>query len=140
MKKLVLLFVAAAFTFTSCGNDDDSGDQDKIVGKWNLHKIFENGVEDEELTDCDRQETLTFNEDGTFENKFYEQEEVGDPCLLNETDSGTWTNDGNSEYILNSAFGSFTVDITFEGNTFYFEDAYTDDGMTVTDRYVYIKN
>jgi len=136
----MLLFIAAAFTFTSCGNDDDGGNQDRLIGIWTLENIFENGIEDPELTDCDRQETFSFDADGTAENKIYYQEDEDGPCVLDETETGTWENDGDGSYILTSEFGSFSVDITFEGNTFYFEDVYTDEGMTFTDRYVYIKN
>ena len=139
MKKLILLAIAAVFTFVSCSEDDDAGSQDQIVGVWTLHKEFENGVE-EFLTDCEKQEKLVFNNDGTFLYEYYYQEDEMSDCILDEESSGTWSNDGNNSYAVSTDFDNVALDIIFEGNTFYYEDVYTEGEETETYRIVYIRN
>ena len=140
MKKAILLLSTLALFLTSCNSDDDSGNQDIIIGTWTYHQLFVNGV-GQNLTDCEMQETFIFAADGTVFYEYYEEDQGA--CVLEEDVSGTWTNDGDSIYTLTVDGESSSEELTFEGNTFYFE--YTEavdplDPVLVTFREVYIKN
>lgn len=137
MKKLVLLLSVFALVFISCSSDDDSSSQDPLIGTWKYHNYIVNGVEDTP-TDCEMQETFVFSSDGTFDYTYYE-EDFEDNCVLEESISGTWTNDGNEIYTQNIEGESYSQELGFEGNTFYYEDVYTFEGVTYTEREVYIK-
>lgn len=135
MKKAVLFLSFLTLIFTSCSSDDDSSSQqDPIIGTWKYHKAFVNGVE-QTLTDCEKQETFVFKSNDTVDYKYYE-EEVSGNCLLEEDASGTWSNNGNNLYALDFGFGPTTQALTFENDTFYFDDVYEGD----TYREVYIRN
>lgn len=73
MKKLsyILLAIITVTQFTSCSSDDSNGsnDQNFILGKWQLVKITPN-IDGEELSDCRKEETLTFFDNGNIENYF----------------------------------------------------------------------
>jgi len=58
MKNLIFVFAALALVLASCGGGDT------VVGKWQLESVT-----GEELTDSEKESTMTFNEDGTCENK-----------------------------------------------------------------------
>ena len=58
MKNLIFVFAALALVLTSCGGGDT------VVGKWQLESVT-----GEELTDSEKESIMTFNEDGTCENK-----------------------------------------------------------------------
>lgn len=143
MKRLILLLSIIALVFTSCGSDDDGGSsQDPIIGTWKYHKYFENGVE-QTVTVCEKQETFVFNSNGTFEYAYYE-EDIDDNCVLEESFSGTWSNDGNGMYTQYIGGDAYSRQITFENNTFYYEDVYdfgtpNDTSDDITDKEVYIK-
>lgn len=139
LKKLVLFLSALAITFSSCNNDDDNSTpptsmQDPIIGTWTYHKSFYNSVE-VVLTDCEKQETFVFATNGTVNYRYYE-EDTSENCLLEEDASGTWTNNGNNVYGLDLGSGSSNRTLTFENNTFYYDDIYVDE----TYREVYIMN
>ena len=135
MKKLILLFSVAAFLFTSCNSDDDSSSsQDPLIGTWTYYKTFTNGNE-EVLSVCEKQEMFTFNSNGSVDYEYYEEDALGN-CLLEEDISGTWTNESNSMYALDFGDGPSTQTLSFENNTFYYDDI---DGSD-TYREVYIRN
>ena len=141
MKKLTLMLCALTFIISSCSSDDDSSSgQDPIIGTWNLHQRFTNDVE-EVLTSCQKQETFTFSSDGSAQYEYYEIN--NENCVLEESFTATWSNEGNNNYDL-TAFGeTSTQNINFEGNTFYYEFTDSDDDIDPvfnTIREVYIKN
>jgi hypothetical protein len=140
MKKLILFLSVLVLVVTSCSRNDDSGSQDSIIGTWTHHKLFINGVE-ESLTSCEMQETFTFSGNGTVSYKYYEV--IQGNCELEESTSGSWTNEGNSIYKLTIEGESSSQELTFENNTFYFE--FSDvinplDPVFATYREVYIRN
>ena len=140
MKKLILCLSVFVLVFTSCSSDDDSDSQDSIIGTWTFHKSFIDDVE-QTLTSCEMQETFTFNSDGTVSYKYYEV--IQDICELEESTSGLWANDGNSIYTLTIEGENSSQEITFEANTFYFENADAIDPLDpvlVTSRQVFIRN
>lgn len=140
MKKLGLFLFTLTIVFSSCSSDDDSGSQDPIIGTWNLHQRFVNDVE-EVLNSCQMQETFTFSANGSVMYEYYEDNNGN--CDLEEAFTGTWSNEGSSNYNL-TAFGESSVqNLTFEANTFYYEFTDSDGGVDPvinTIREVYIRN
>ncbi|WP_225035384.1 lipocalin family protein [Winogradskyella sp. SM1960] len=142
MKKVFLLLSVFALVFASCSsNNDDDASIDPIVGTWKYHKYFENGVE-QTVTDCEKEETLIFNSNGTFEYIYFDEDMDGN-CLLDESISSTWSNDGDGFYTQYIENDVATKEIIFENNTFYFEDFYdnetpddTSDDMTFKDVFI----
>lgn len=129
MKKLILCLSALAFVFTSCSSDDDSSSsQDPLIGTWKVFKYFENGVE-VPLEPCENEETLVFSANGDLSITDY-IDNAG-ACEIDVATSGTWTNISSGSYSTTIFGDTFTVEITFEGNTFYIED--NDDNGTPTD-------
>jgi hypothetical protein len=139
MKKLILLFVACTFIFTAC-SDDDSPAVDPLIGTWTYYKYFDNGVEGA-LNPCDLKDTLVFNEDGSYSDTTYFTESNGD-CAIDDSGSGTWVNNGNGSYTRTVGVEEFTTDITFEGNTFSFEevDSFEQTDGSDIEKIVYIRN
>jgi len=136
MKKITLLFVAIALVFMSCdSNDDDNSNDDPIIGTWKYFKYIENGVE-QQLDLCETEDTLIFTENGNLTSMDYEEEL--NACVLDFTFNATWSSSGNI-YTVNSEEGTDSVEITFDGNTFYTEDTYSDGIEEITYREVYIK-
>jgi len=139
MKKLILLLAVFAFVFTSCENDDDNSPQDPIVGAWKLQASFVNGVE-QEFYGCENEETEVFLEDGNFTKYIYSDETVDNPgvCVIENTETGTWSVSGSLyTKIINGQVQ--IIDLTFEGNTYFFEESEVIDGVTETIKYVFIK-
>lgn len=83
MKKIKhLLWALIAFLIVSCSSDEDKIDADSdaalIVGQWVITNQIYNG-QDENLSDCQLQETYTFNADGTSIS-YYEDTVPGEEC------------------------------------------------------------
>lgn len=132
MKKFFYLFTAITILFSCESNDDDSlPDGDPIIGEWQLVSEKENGVE--ESTSCSRRSRVTFSADGSFVYQgFYN--ETSTECESDST-SGTWMNDGNTNYTLDFGNGdTSTTKITFSNNnnTFSTTDVDDFDGQTFT--------
>jgi len=131
MKKLLYLFVATALLFSCESNDDDSlSGGDPIIGEWQLTSEKENGVE--ESTACSRRSKVNFSADGTFLYQGFFSETASD-CQT-DTSSGTWANDGNSNYTIIIDGDSSTTKITFSNNnnTFSTTDVDEFNGETFT--------
>ena len=129
MKKLILCLSVFALVFTSCSSDDDSSPaQDQLIGTWNYYKYFENGDE-LPLEPCESEETIVFSANGDL--SFADYIDNAGACEIDEAATGTWANLGSGSYSITIFGFTSTEDITFEGNTFYFE--YTDDNGTLTD-------
>ena len=136
MKKCTLLFAAIALVFMSCdSNDDDISNVDPIIGTWKYFKYIENGVE-QPLDLCETEDTLIFTENGDLTTMDYEEEL--NACVLDFTFNATWSSSGNI-YTVTSEGDTASVEITFDGNTFYTEDTYSDGEGDIIYRDVYIK-
>jgi PBP1b-binding outer membrane lipoprotein LpoB len=76
--KLTYIFLMAIMILSSCSNDDDSNSSDtsaSIIGKWKL--IAESyGGQTQDLSDCEKQQTMEFFTNGTVENYYVDN----DPC------------------------------------------------------------
>ncbi len=78
MKKLNLLLVfLIGITILSCSSDDNdsSSNEPTIIGEWILVNQIYDG-QNENLSDCELQETLTFNSNGTLISYYTDNE----PC------------------------------------------------------------
>ena len=143
MKKLILLLSVFTLVLTSCSNDDDTAtSQDQIVGTWKYFKYLENGVE-QTLDPCDTDETYIYDANGGVTVMYYDLDGNND-CVLSDTFTGTWVNAGNGAYTLSANGFTETENITFEGNTHYYEYVYdngtpNDTSDDVTERDVYVR-
>ncbi len=78
MKKLnLLLGILIGLTILSCSSDDNDSNSNEptIIGEWILVNQIYNG-QNESLSDCELQETLTFSSSGTLISYFTDN----DPC------------------------------------------------------------
>ena len=99
MKKLkIVLFsvFAMGLTLTSCSDDDSSGGNASIEGKWEYFKegMSANGQEvltDWEHTEGCNKDYIEINDDGTYTDVYY----YGENCET-DTETGTWERDGNN--------------------------------------------
>ncbi|WP_299121778.1 lipocalin family protein [uncultured Winogradskyella sp.] len=137
--KQLLLLCVVGLTAMACPNDDgeDPTSENPIVGTWRFLESFENGVV-EELEPCDTEGDLIFAENGNFSGEYYVDDNEDGICELEEMDTGSWSNTGNL-YTITIGGESETQEITFEGNTFFFEETDVEDGVTITYRDVFIK-
>ena len=101
MKKIIV--VALAFTlFVSCDKDDDTCNQDMagIAGSYRVTAVTYKQTSSSAETDyynfffpdaCDRDDILTLNANGT-----YTLTDAGVVCSPSNTDTGTWSQTGNT--------------------------------------------
>jgi len=88
MKKLIYLFAIIAIGFTSCG-----GGGNPEIGTWQL-----DSVSGEELTESEKEATITLKEDGTYEQKRGERVKTGKWSLSEDGKTLTTTGeDGDSD-------------------------------------------
>lgn len=138
MKKLILLLVIG-LTVMACPNDDvdDPISENPIVGTWKFLESFENDVP-EDIEPCDTEGALVFEENGNFSGEYYVDDNEDGVCELEEMDMGTWSNTGNL-YTITIDGESETKEITFEGNTFFFEETDIEGGISITYKDVFVK-
>ena len=105
------IYLCIAFTLlTSCTPDEVL---DPIVGKWQLDSQTVNGIE--QTTECERNTTLEFFEDGTTdEESFYLD---GVDCL-SDTDTSTWENLSGTYRVDNDAESDQTLNFS-QNNTVF---------------------
>ena len=109
MKNFIYLCIAFAL-LTSCTPDEVL---DPIVGKWQLDSQTVNGIE--QTTECERNTTLEFFEDGTTdEESFYLD---GVDCL-SDTDTSTWENLSGTYRVDNDAESDQTLNFS-QNNTVF---------------------
>ena len=109
MKTFIYLCIAFAL-LTSCTPDEVL---DPIVGKWQLDSQTVNGIE--QTTECERNTTLEFFEDGTAdEESFYLD---GVDCL-SDTDTSTWENLSGTYRVDNDAESDQTLNFS-QNNTVF---------------------
>lgn len=111
MKKILILTIAL-FTLFSCSSDDEEITQDPIIGIWNLFAIDNN-----EVSDCLKQSTWVFNENGTATKQGYE--ETNRQCNSEPIENATWENLNNGSYRIiptNSTTTDTVFSTTFSDN------------------------
>lgn len=134
MKNRILLFSTLIFILIACSSDDNSQSIDPLIGTWTFYKSFDDDLEISSEF-CDLKDTLIVNADGSSSFTVYTSESL-DVCKILDSDIGTWENNEDGSYTF--VFGEVTsiLEITFEGNTFYFEE---DGGLSIY-REVYLRN
>ena len=112
---------------------------DSIIGKWQLNEEFQDGIP-EELTDCQKTMTIEFKDDGTYEEKDFNEE--GLECVPIPAKNGIWINFGSDMYGI-SDIDIPEIKITFEviGNEpkMTVEFSQTINDVTTTDKIIFIK-
>lgn len=122
MKKANLLFgIFIALIIFSCSSDDDSSNagENNLLGEWILVNQIYDG-QNEELSECELQETLTFNSNGTLISYYTDL----DPCqFFSETQQ--YEVDGNELKILFGEGSDFRYNIlTLTENNLSIENYY----------------
>ncbi len=122
MKKLIFLFLSLA-VLTACSSDDDSSDEDLILGTWFIVEVNNIPNSDFTLSECNKNSTMTFNEDGTATSVFHAQ--VGENCVAGTPTNSTWNNQSGIYTITIpipelQGFNTLTGTIEFTSNTFIF--------------------
>lgn len=123
MKKITLAIAALTLIFTSCSKDDsneNSDNQDKIIGTWLYETRFENATEIA-LDDCEKKDTRAYASDGSFSFKFHENS--GNSCNLDDTETGRWAKDGNN-YRFTDEVETYSELITFENGKLIIIETY----------------
>ncbi|MFO7721018.1 MAG: lipocalin family protein [Gillisia sp.] len=122
MKKLFLLFMSLT-VLTGCSNDDDNSEKDRILGSWLIVEINNVPGSEFELSECNKNSTMTFNENGTTTSVFHAQIEGN--CTAGTPTNSTWNNQ-NGIYTITipiaelEGFNTLTGTIAFTSNTFVF--------------------
>jgi len=143
MKKLFLFLsiFLASLSFNSCTNDDDDDNipnpsSDQVLGKWQMDQLFSNNVE-QTLNVCDKTHTVEFFSSGAVTDKNFEENDASQ-CVALPVVNGTWKNMGNSMYrFTNMAISD--VKCTFQTNKMTFEFSRIVNGVTSTEKGIFIK-
>ena len=121
MKTFIYLCIAFAL-LTSCTPDEVL---DPIVGKWQLDSQTVNGIE--QTTECERNTTLEFFEDGiTDEESFYLD---GVDCL-SDTDTSTWENLSGTYRVDNDSESDQTLNFSQNNTVFSWTMTEITNGIT----------
>ncbi|SKB70185.1 Lipocalin-like domain-containing protein [Salegentibacter holothuriorum] len=96
MKKLFLMLFSIAL-LTSCSEDDDINNDERIYGKWFVSNANLPGGESFtfELSDCNKRSNITFKGNETTYSEYHA--ETGGECELEDTTESTWSRD-NDKY------------------------------------------
>ncbi|WP_296384595.1 lipocalin family protein [Winogradskyella sp.] len=108
MKKLnLLLVVLIGITILSCSTDDNNSNSDEptIIGEWILVNQIYDG-QNEDLSDCELQETLTFNSNGALISYYTDN----DPCEF-FTENQSFTLNGTELTILFGQNSNFKFNV-----------------------------
>ncbi|PKP37931.1 MAG: hypothetical protein CVT98_05535 [Bacteroidetes bacterium HGW-Bacteroidetes-15] len=116
--------------------DNDAFVPDTIIGKWQFEQEFVNNVE-LSLSDCKKTMTIQFFEDGTYEERDFEENESLE-CIALEVKNGTWRNLGSDMYEL-SDMGVSEFKVTFANNKMTVEFTDTEEGITATHKAIFVK-
>lgn len=122
MKKLFLLFLSFS-VLIACSSDDDTSGGDEILGTWVLVEVNNIPNSDFTLSECNKNSTMTFNEDGSATSIFHAQVEGN--CMAGTPANSTWNNQSGIYTITIpipelEGFNTLTGTIDFTSNTFTF--------------------
>ncbi|WBX75215.1 lipocalin family protein [Tenacibaculum ovolyticum] len=110
MKKLLILSITI-LSLLSCSNNNDN--LDPFIGTWSLFSL-----DGTEVSDCEKQTTITIIEGGTFTATYY-FDEPDNTCLEEESFTGTWTNKGNNNYTTTGDGDTESSKIILKDNSTY---------------------
>ena len=126
MKKVMFLVMVAVMPFISCSSDDDSsGGQDQLVGKWRESKSTEKSYVDGEFVETEVTETtdkdyfeVEFKADGTFSEFYFESYlsngDSGEEIVETSTDGGTYEVKGDKIILHYNPYSDGSDGGTFE--------------------------
>ena len=124
MKKLFLLFMSLA-VLTACSNDDDTTEEEPILGTWFIVEVNNVPGSDFSLSECNKNSTMTFNADGTATSLFHS--EIDGNCLAGASANTTWNNQSGVYTITipipeleEAGFDTLSGTVEFTSNTFIF--------------------
>ncbi len=124
MKKLFFLFISLT-VLTACSNDDDTSEEDPILGTWFIVEVNNIPNSDFTLSECNKNSTMTFNVDGTATSVFHAQ--VEENCMAGTPTTSTWNNESGIYTITipipeleEVGIDKLTGTIEFTSNTFIF--------------------
>lgn len=123
MKKLLILFLVGITTF-SCSSDNEETTQDPIIGTWTLFSR-----NNQEVNDCQKKSTVSFTENGNYNNTGYYLDNTNNNCIADYNENGGWENN-NGNYIIKVDNVNNQVPISFSNNNNTMTVTITDGGTT----------
>lgn len=100
-------------TFINSCDNNDSGTDDLIVGKWEYSTQYENSLQVTQ-NDC-KPSTIEFKKSGT-RNDLYYDENVSGNCVVVDNVNLTWTRINSNTYQFNQNGDIYTETVIFENN------------------------
>lgn len=137
MKKVLYLFITATLLISCSASDDNAVDLDPIIGKWQLQSMQENGQE--QSTECERQSTVTFFENGTITITSFSTYYGENSACESEIETSTWENKGNSTYEIDDDMETVTVNFSENNTVFTVINSETYNGATTSIVVIYKK-
>ncbi|WP_024770362.1 hypothetical protein [Aquimarina macrocephali] len=124
MKKTILLAtVFLSALYISCSKDDDGGNADPVVGKWQQTEISGSGTS--EITTCQKKETIEFRNDGRLILTVYEASETNiENCENVITTEYKWLQEATNTYDIIENSGA-TNEKTFRVSIFVIKGVLT---------------
>ena len=111
MKKILILLFAVSL-FSSCSDDDDNGNNESIIGTWNLVAVSNLPIT---IDECTSKSYISFMNDNTADSEFYSNSDAG---CISETSSGNWSSSANSQYTFEvPALGEVTGTVNFSSDS-----------------------
>lgn len=119
-----MFYLLLVFLIVSCSSDDDAAGEDRIVGSWtpvSYSYHTGSGGDHIELDDCEKEETISFEEDGHYTYLYKALE--GEECVSIGSKAGIWENLGKKVYqidlegdydLANISFSSYNKVMTIE--------------------------
>ena len=114
------LFLSALFLnllFVSCESETTDPDleepvaETELLGTWNYVAYIDDDGE-EPATDCEQNQTLTFEEDGVFRYTYYDDSEG--TCEKTQDSQGTWEFISDAVIKTDYTYGSYVDEDKFE--------------------------
>ena len=135
MKKVFLVcFAFAGVLFTSCNKDDDQSPEETLSGSWQLTAELDNG-EAYELDNCDKELTIVFNPDGTYDYIEYDPVEGNEnECVVSEEDSesGSWSVPSEGTLMISDGTFSVSMEYNIDGSELTLTIVYEDGDESYT--------
>ena len=144
MKKVFILFsVLASVVFTSCNKDENDGQtpEETLAGSWQLTAQVDNG-EASELDNCDKEQTIVFNSDSTYDFVSFDQVEGSDDdCAINEevSEVGSWSVPSSGLLTITSGGSDLTAEYAVSGDELTLTYEFESEGIMQTFVTVYRK-
>lgn len=116
-KRFFLSVLFLNLLFVSCENEDTENDSEdpiaetELLGTWNFIAYSDDEGE-EPATDCEKNQTLTFEEDGVFRYTYYDDSEGS--CEKTEDSQGAWELISDGVIKTDYTYGDYVDENKFE--------------------------